>query len=105
LSPRDPAHEVLELQRRHAARSRERVLSDNELRLFWQATANMAPAYRDALRLVLLTGQRPGEVIGIRAEEVDSVKAVWRIPAARVKNKRDHSATIWSRSPARRCTS
>ena len=78
------------LRRRHAARSRERVLSDNEVRFFWQATANMVPAYRDALRLVLLTGQRPGEVIGIRAEEVDIVKAVWRIPASRVKNKRDH---------------
>lgn len=42
-----------------------------------QRLKNMAPAYRDALRLVLLTGQRPGEVIGIRADEVDIVKAVW----------------------------
>ena len=78
------------LRMRHAALSRDRVLTDDELRRFWQATADMVPAYRDALRLVLLTGQRPGEVIGIRAEEVDIAKAVWRIPAARVKNKRDH---------------
>ena len=66
------------------------MLSDDELQRFWQVTADITPAYRDALRLVLLTGQRPGEVIGIRAEEVDIAKAVWRIPAARVKNKRDH---------------
>jgi integrase len=78
------------LRRRHAARSRERVLSDDEVQRFWQATEGMAPGYRDALRLVLLTGQRPGEVIGVRAEELDIAKAVWRIPAARVKNKRDH---------------
>jgi integrase len=78
------------LRRRHAAQTRERVLTDDELQRFWQVTAYIAPAYKDALRLVLLTGQRPGEVIGIRAEEVDIAKAVWRIPAARVKNKRDH---------------
>ena len=53
-------------------------------------------AYRDALRLVLLTGQRPGEVVGIRAEEVDIAKAIWRIPASRVKNKRDHIVPLTS---------
>jgi len=78
------------LRRRHSPRSRDRVLSDDEVRRFWQAIEGVAPAYRDALQLILLTGQRPGEVIGIRAEEVDAAAEVWRIPAARVKNKRDH---------------
>ena len=85
-----PDNPVRGLRMRHASRSRDRVLSDEELRRFWRVTEELAPAYRAALRLVLLTGQRPGEVIGIRAEEVDAGAAVWRLPASRVKNKRDH---------------
>ena len=78
------------LRKRHAATARDRVLSDDELAAFWQATEDVAPAYRDALRLILLTGQRPGEVAGIRAEEVDLANAIWRLPPARTKNKRLH---------------
>ena len=60
-----PDNPVRGLRMRHASRSRDRVLSDEELRRFWRVTEELAPAYRAALRLVLLTGQRPGEVIGI----------------------------------------
>jgi integrase len=37
-----------------------------------------------------LTGQRPGECAGIRAEEVDLARELWVLPAERVKNKRRH---------------
>jgi len=83
-------HPVRGLRKRHAEVARERVLTDDEIRCLWQATEVMAPVWRDILRLVLLTAQRPGEVAGIRRVEVDLVRALWTLPPERVKNKRRH---------------
>ena len=58
----------------------------------------LPPAKRDALKLILLTGQRPAKLRGCDAGEVDLVKGVWTIPAERSKNKRD------MRYPCRRGT-
>ena len=70
----------------------------------WLSTAeiqSLAPhldalplAKRDALKLILFTGQRPGEVAGIRASEVDLDKGVWTIPAERSKNRREHAVPL-----------
>ena len=78
------------LRKRHLEVAKDRVLSDDEIVRFWTATATAAPAFRTVLRLILLTAQRPGECAGIRAEEVDLANGLWRLPAARVKNKRPH---------------
>lgn len=49
--------------------SRERVLSDAEVPKFWQAfgDAGMAGV---ALKVLLLSGQRPGEVAHMRREHI-----------------------------------
>jgi integrase len=49
--------------------SRERVLSDRELPLFWQAFSK-ADLPGIALRVLLLTGQRPGEVTHMRHDQI-----------------------------------
>ncbi len=68
-------------------RTRERVLSRGELRAIWHATA--APtAYNRIVRL--LTGQRRGEVGGMRWSELDLDEALWRLPAKRTKNGHQH---------------
>jgi len=85
-----PTNPVLGLRKRHNEVPKERVLSDGEIRTLWHATAVMGPAYRDVLRLILLTGQRPGEVAGIRGREVNFEHALWTLPPERVKNKRRH---------------
>ena len=69
---------------------KDRVLSEDEIRAFWAATTSIPAGYRDALRLILLTGQRPGECAGIAAEELDVERRLWTIPASRSKNKRSH---------------
>jgi integrase len=84
------ANPVTGLRKRTIEVAKERVLADEEVRQFWQATEGVAPAYRDTLRLILLTGQRPGECAGIRAEEVDLQAGIWTIPANRTKNKIEH---------------
>jgi integrase len=85
---------VTGLRKRTVEVARERVLSDEEIRTFWQATGSSSPAFRDALRLILLTGQRPGECAGIRFEEVDLEAGLWTIPVGRTKNKSEHTIPL-----------
>jgi integrase len=59
---------------RHATTSRERVLSDTEIAAFW-------PHLSAPLKMILLTGQRPGEVAHLhRAHVVDD--RWWAMPGA-----------------------
>ena len=41
-------------------------------------------------RVMLLTGQREGEVAGMRRAEIDAAKRQWVIPGARTKNGKEH---------------
>ena len=43
-----------------------------------------------AMKLLMLTFVRPGELLGARWEEFDFSKSEWRIPAQRMKMKREH---------------
>jgi integrase len=71
---------------------RDRVLTDEEIRIMWAdlASADMRESTRRILRLCLMTGQRVGEVSGMTRAEIDLEKAIWTIPAERSKNKREH---------------
>jgi integrase len=62
---------------------RERILDHDELRTLWTnaETCGLHRLTALALKLVLVTGQRPGEVAGMHADEIDG--RVWRIPASR----------------------
>src|SRR5262249_38896469 len=71
-----------------AERARDRVLSDEELRAIWEACDALG-TFGAVVRLLLLTGQRRGEVAGMRRKEIDG-EDVGTIPAARYKTKRQH---------------
>lgn len=43
-----------------------------------------------AVKFLLLTGVRPGEIRGARWEEIDLVSVRWTIPASRMKARRPH---------------
>jgi len=68
-------------------KARDRVLSDAEIVKFWQAaeTEKLAPM----LKLLLLTGCRPREVLGMTRSEI-SDDGVWTIPSERSKNHLPH---------------
>ncbi|OYV61701.1 MAG: hypothetical protein B7Z71_04225, partial [Acidocella sp. 21-58-7] len=70
---------------------RDRVLTKDEIKLFWQATDDGTDAHR-VIRLMLLTGQRESEVGGMRWSELsrEGDLVIWTIPAERSKNKREH---------------
>ena len=70
-------------------RPRERVLSDPELRLIWQALDDSQ--YGTIVRLLMLTGQRLNEISSLRwSSEIDFDRGVISLPGERTKNGRPH---------------
>jgi integrase len=69
---------------------RTRFLDDDEIRLLWQATADIERPCAAVLRFLLLTGARKSEATGLRRNEIDGDS--WTLPKARHKNKR-HNLT------------
>jgi integrase len=63
---------------RHDEVSRERVLSEKEVPSFWQAFDELDLIQGSALKTLLLTGQRPGEVTRMRREHIEG--NWWTLP-------------------------
>lgn len=70
--------------------TRERTLSVDEIKAAWGALDDTAISYdiQQALKLILITAQRPGEVIGLHTTEIDG--DWWTVPAERAKNGKAH---------------
>jgi integrase len=64
---------------------RTRILTDAEIRAFWNASGELGYPYGPLFRLLLLTGQRRSEVGDARWSEFDFDARLWHIPAARMK--------------------
>ena len=72
-----------------APQARERVLTDTEIRWFWQAAGDLGAPFGPLLKLLLLTGQRLGEVGGMRHDELHD-DGTWHLPGSRTKNHKQH---------------
>ncbi|MGI8569307.1 MAG: tyrosine-type recombinase/integrase [Methylocella sp.] len=70
--------------------SRDRVLNLDELRPVWRAADNLGFPFGPIVKLLVLTGQRRSEIGGMEWGEIDLSRAIWTIPAARSKNRRQH---------------
>ena len=77
-------------------RSKDRVLSHDEIRTLWADLDG--PGFSEhttaALRLILLTAQRPGEVVTIEWDEIDFDMKCWTIPADKAKNGLTHRVPL-----------
>jgi integrase len=88
---------------RNPTRSRERVLSESEFPLFWQAFDGAGLMDSTALKLILLTGQRPGEVANMHRSHFKD--GWWELPGSPVpalnwpgtKNGANHR--VWLSKP------
>jgi integrase len=78
---------------------RERVLTDQELAEIWRAAGDAASPYGSIIRLLILTGQRRGEVAGMAWQEISEDLTTWMLPGERTKNGAAH--TIPLSAPAR----
>lgn len=76
--------------------SRDRVLTDDEIRWFWRACDTVGFPWGPLGKMLLLTGQRLGEVAGMADSEIHG--ALWHLPASRTKNKRSHDVPLSSAS-------
>jgi integrase len=75
-------------------RSRDRMLSDTELRGVWQAAGKLAGPFGALVKLLILTGQRRDEVAGMRRLELDLGARTWTIAKERVKNNRPQEVPL-----------
>ena len=74
--------------------SRDRVLSDDELRWLWQACDKIGWPFGPFAKLLLLTAQRRDEVARMERAELDLAARVWTIPGTRAKNGRVHELQL-----------
>jgi integrase len=88
---------------RNPVKSRERVLSDSEVPKFWSAFDDAGLIAGTALKVIFLTGQRPGEVAHMRREHIKD--GWWEMPGEPVpllgwpgtKNAQGHR--VWLSAP------
>jgi integrase len=76
------------------ATKRQRVLSPDELGAVLRACEVLGWPAGLIIRLLALTGQRFSEVAGARWSELDLDKALWTIPAVRMKGGRQHEVPL-----------
>jgi integrase len=81
-------------KRKGIEKSRDRVLTDDELRAIWRAADGLLEPSRSLVRAWILTGQRRDEVRCMAWTEIDLTRAIWTLPAARNKGKRDHEIPL-----------
>jgi integrase len=75
-------------------KSRDRVLSDAELAAIWRAAERAGGPFGNAIKVLMLTGQRRNEVSEMEWAEVDLPHATWTLPSARSKNKHSHEVQL-----------
>lgn len=87
---------ISRLKKRAKEAAKDRTLTDDEIRGLWKmldTSSTVLPDVAGALRLLLLTGQRPGEIAGLlRSEilEIDRKNARVEISGARMKAGKAH---------------
>jgi integrase len=75
-------------------RARDRVLTDDELRLVWQAAGKVGGSFGSLVRLLMLTGQRRNEVAEMQWNELDLEGRLWTLPRERVKTDQPHEVPL-----------
>jgi integrase len=77
-----------------AENARDRVLTDDELRLVWQAAEQMGYPFGPVVQMLVLTGQRRDEVRKMTWDEVDLERRLWKLAAGRTKNNKPHDVPL-----------
>jgi integrase len=98
-------HELVEMnpaarmKPRVKEQSRDRVLTSKEIKAFWNNLDKLPaqPAVRAALRLILVTAQRPGEIVNLEWSEINQDEdgaTWWTIPSRKSKNNLSHRVPL-----------
>jgi integrase len=74
--------------------SRDRTLSDEELRLVWRGSDAIGTPFSSLVKLLILTLQRRDEVGEMRRAELRLPEQLWTIPKQRTKNGLEHEVPL-----------
>jgi integrase len=83
-----------DLERPSEEKARDRVLTDDELRKVWLAAGEIGHPHAGIVKLLILTGQRRGEIADLRWPEIDLDERVIHLPKERTKNARAHDVPL-----------
>ncbi len=103
LVEQDPTYPLKpsEILRRQTVRHRA-AMTEKDMPQFARLLAEYQgePVTIAALKLLVLTAVRPGELRGAKWGEFDMARALWRIPAERMKMKTEHTVPLSTQSLA-----
>ena len=90
--------DMLLARRSKLSRGHHKALPYSEMSTFVAKlrTSQSMSAY--ALEFLILTAARTGEVIGARWDEIDLERAIWTVPAQRMKGGREHRVPLSARA-------
>jgi integrase len=74
--------------------SRDRVLSDAELKMVWGGARRLSYPFGTLVRFLLVTGQRREEAAAMDWREFSQSTREWNIPAGRAKNGTAHTVPL-----------
>jgi len=74
--------------------SRKRKLTEAELKAVWRAAGALNGHFGPIVQLLILTGQRRGEVAGMRWSEINLDDRLWSLSERRTKNKCEHTVPL-----------
>ena len=89
-----PFNPIADLEKPKAPASRERILSDDELRTVWYAADKIEGHFGAIVKLLILTGQRRSEIGSLRGDWLDLTNNTCSLPATITKNKRSHTFPV-----------
>ena len=84
------ANPVIGVKKPTKETTRDRVLTEDEIRRLWEACETQNPYVCAWFRLRLVTAQRGGELLQMRWTDIDPNSHFWTIPAEFVKNAHGH---------------
>lgn len=77
-------------------KSRDRVLTDDEIKAFWTGCDKLGWPFGPAFKLMLTTGQRRDEVACMRWDDLDTENALWTLLREQTKSDRLHEVPLSS---------
>jgi integrase len=91
LMPADPTARVRKVVKETA---RDRILTDDEISLFWRSCEKLGWPFGPMYKLLLLTAQRRDEIGCLEWSEIDFDRHLWTIPREKAKNDRAHEVHL-----------
>lgn len=83
----DPCIKITAKEFKLDIQARQVSLSDDQLRIVWDAAGTLPDPWSAFTRMLILTGQRRSEVSDMAWREINFRDSEWTVPAARMKGK------------------